>query len=497
MPRPRRTPPAPPSGLSDHWGEWHEDWSDAFAEYEPRIDLTGHLHRKQLAFHLDPSPIRVVHGTRRSGKSEGLCIEAIEIADQFPGETIPYIMPTIAKGADVVFPKFEELGNRFGLGLKITRGDYKVRTPSGGVIQMFGLATEPEVEKGRGPRFPMVVIDECGAQRQDLLKRAVRETFGPATADFRGLGGRGIVLAGTAGYEPDCYWEQLVGSNAHVSKLGASVHFMTIWDNPFFKGREAMILEAHLRDNNIAANDAGYRREWLGEFCADTEGLCYQRWAGALLPRHMIPSGGYTVMGLDLGGTASPSAWVIVRYVVVETVVGGKFRSIHHGHVIASFEKTGCSVEELASITRKLQQAYHVSHIAGDSAGLGSRIVDDMRVIYNLPIVAVKKNPIKAGAIWMVDSQLGAGTLHVHEGCDSVIRQLRTVPWNARRTDHHGTFGDHSLDGLLYASTLSRQHELEHELPPEPGTPEWYKAQEARDEQATIEFARWRQNRAA
>ena len=488
-----------PRRAADH--RWAEDWHDSFREFEPRIDLTSHLHPKQLAFRRDPSPIRVVHGTRRSGKSEGLCIEALEVADQFPGETIPYIMPTIGKGADIVFPKFEELNHRFKLGLRIVRGEYKVHTPSGGRVQMFGLSTEPEVEKGRGHRFPLVIVDECGAQRQDLLKRAVRETFGPATADFRGLGGRGIVLAGTAGYEPDCYWEQLVGGNQHKSKLGASVHFMTIWDNPLFKGRERMVLEAHLRDHNLPANDAGYRREWLGEFCSNSEGLCYQRWNGALLPRHMIPIDGYTVMGLDLGGTLSPSAWGVVRFVVTEEIVGDKLRTIHHGHVIGSFEKLGCSVEELGSITRKLATAYNVSHIAGDSAGMGSTIVEDLRNVYALPIVRVTKNSRakgnKSGAIWMADSMLGAGTLHVHEGCDPVIRQLRVVPWNDDRTDHHGRFADHSLDALLYSLTLSRQHEVETELPPEPGTAEWYRAQELADERATIEFARWRQARAA
>ena len=257
------------------------------------------------------------------------------------------------------------------------------------------------------------------------------------------------------------------------------------------------MLDGHLTDHQLSANDAGYRREWLGEFCTDTEGLCYQRWSGQLLPRHLIPSGGYTVMGMDLGGTGSPSAWVVIRYVVTESIVGGKLRSIHHGHVIAAFEKMGCSVEELVSITRKLKEAYHVGHIAGDSAGMGSRIIEDMRVVYNLPIVAVKKNPNKSGAIWMMDSQLGAGTLHVHEGCDPLIRQLRSVPWNPKRTDHHPTFGDHSLDAALYCTTLSRQHEIEHELPPEVGSPEWYELQQKIDEENTIAFARWRQNRAA
>lgn len=201
-------------------------------------------------------------------------------------------------------------------------------------------------------------------------------------------------------------------------------------------------------------------------------------------------------MGLDLG-RHHPCAWVIVRFVVVETVIGDKLRSVHHGHVIGSFEKSECGLEEIASITRKLTHAYHVSHIAADSAGLGATIVDDLATVYNLPVVAVKKRGDKSGRIWMADSQLGAGTLHVHEGCDSLARQLRTVPWDEKRKDHHPRFADHSCDGLHYALTLSRQHDLEEQLPPQPGTPEWYKLQEKRDEELTLEYARSRQQRAA
>ncbi len=480
--------------------EWIEDWSDAFAEYEPRVDLTGHLHQKQVNFRSDPSALRALYGTRRSGKTEVMCVEAIEVADQFPGETVPWVMPTIGMGCDIVFPKIEELSEKFGLGLRINRGKYKISTPSGGKIQLFGLSTVPEAEKGRGKRFPLVLLDECGAYtNQSLLKRAVTQTFGPATADFRGMGGRGIVLAGTAGYEPDSYWERMVGGNSHVSKLGASVHFMTIWDNPFFKGREQMILDAHLAENQLLPSDAGFRREWMGEFCSDSEGLCFQRWNGQMLPRHLIPAHGYTVMGLDLGHV-DPCAWVVIRYVVTESLIGSTLRSIHHGHVIASFEKSGCGVEEIAAITRKLQQAYSVSHIAGDSAGAGGpTLIQELREVYNMPIVPVKKtrsNNGKAGRIWMTDSMLGAGTMHIHEGCESLNRQLKSVPWDDKRTGTHPRFPNHSIDALLYAQTLSRQHEIEQELPPEPGTPEWYRLQEARDEEATLAFAAQRRRAA-
>jgi hypothetical protein len=479
-----------------------EDWSDSFAEYEPRFSLDSHRHPKQRRINVDPAWIRTVLGTRRSGKTEEFVMEGLETADQFPGEIIPYVMPTIGRYKDIVYSKAQDLSNQFGLGLRINRSEFKVTTPNGGTLQIFGLATAPDAEKGRGKRFPLVIIDECGAHNQDVLKLAVTQTFGPATADFRGLGGRGLLLGGTPGYEPDCYWEQLIGGNSHVSKLGASVHFMTIWDNPFFKGREQMIIEAHLRENNLPANDAGFRREWQGEFCSNTEGLCYQRFSGRQLPRHMVPRGGYTVMGLDLG-KHDPCAWVVVRFIIVEEVMedgDGQtvVRSIHHGHVIASFEKSDCSIEEMAAITRKLQQAYHVSHIAGDSAGLGATIVQDLNTRYGLPIVPVKKSPVKVGAIWMADSMFGAGTLHVHEGCDSLVRQLRAVPWDDKRLRHHPRFPDHSLDALLYALTLSRQHEVDTALAPEPGSPEWYKEQERRDEQAALEYAaRRRQGLAA
>jgi len=155
-------------------------------------------------------------------------------------------------------------------------------------------------------------------------------------------------------------------------------------------------------------------------------------------------------------------------------------------------------VEEMAAITRKLQQAYGVSHIAGDSAGLGATIIQELREVYNLPILPVKKSGVRVGRIWMTDSQFGAGTLHVHEGCDPLVRQLRTVPWDEKRRGHHPKYPNHSLDAMDYAMTLSRQHAIDTELPPEPGTPEWYALQEKLDEQAALEYAaRRRQGLAA
>jgi hypothetical protein len=45
---------------------------------------------------------------------------------------------------------------------------------------------------------------------------------------------------------------------------------------------------------------------------------------------------------------------------------------------------------------------------------------------------------------------------------------------------------------MLYALTLSRQHALDTEIPAEPGSPQWYKIQEEKDEAAALEYARLR-----
>jgi hypothetical protein len=109
----------------------------------------------------------------------------------------------------------------------------------------------------------------------------------------------------------------------------------------------------------------------------------------------------------------------------------------------------------------------------------------------------VKKTGVKVGKIWMADSMFGAGTLHVHEGCDSLVRQLVSVPFDDKKRHHHLKYPDHSLDAMLYALTLSRQHEIDTQLPPEPGTPEWTRLQEKRDEESVLEFARQRRLNAA
>src|SRR6478609_6929471 len=155
-----------------------EDEETLLESIDGGIDLSHLDHPKQRAIREDPSEFRVVIGGRRSGKTTFIGNEAIEVADQFPGETVPYVAPTVGRARDILMPHFRRLQRDHGANLRYNLGEHKVFTPNGGIIQLCGLATMAEVEKGRGGSAPALYIDECGAINADLLKRAVRETYG-------------------------------------------------------------------------------------------------------------------------------------------------------------------------------------------------------------------------------------------------------------------------------------------------------------------------------
>lgn len=456
------------------------DEEELFSSLEGEIDLSATYHAKQRALADDPSNFRVVIGGRRSGKTTLIGSEALQIADQFPGLTVPYVCYTVSRARDILMPQMRKFEAE-GLKLTYNLGDHKIFTPNGGCIQMFGLATVAEVEKGRGGSYPALYIDEAGACNQHLLKRAVLETFGPATKDFYGIGGRGILVGGTPNYVPGTYWEKLCGSNTHISEFGASVHHMTIFDNPFYAGREEAVIKQYCLENKLARDSSPVLREWEGKFCIDSDGLAYPGWNGRVLPKHMAPTSGYTVLGVDFGDD-HPCAWVAIRFIVTEQLLGDTVRYIHHGHVLETYEQSGCSVHDVAAITKTFQQAYKVGHDCtfGDSGGGHAMTVNTLNNTMGVNMVAVPKVNHKQDRIWMLDSMLRNGTLHVHDNCDSLVDQLGSVPIEIKANglrDHMTGYPDHSLDACHYALLAATQHTLEVPLPPAVGTREYIEAQ--------------------
>lgn len=462
------------------------NWEDAFEGMAQSLGISAHFHCAQRIAAEDMSGFVGIIGGRRSGKTVYMVGQALELADLFPGEIVPYLGPTLRGMANLVFPKVRELGQLANVSFNISPGNFRITTPNGGIVQLFGLSTLPDAEKGRGFRYPGIFIDEAGACNQDILKLAVTESFGPATADFHGLGGRGITMGGTPPYQPGTYFEDVCGGNEHKSHIGATVHHMTIWDNPYFKGREDAVVNEWLKNNNLTKEASQYQREWLGRFCVDSLGLCYGKWDKKIHPRSHIPLVGITVLGLDLGHTA-PNAWVVIRitpeYYLSLNKKEVQVRNVVH--VLESYEENELGIDEIAEITREFCNSWNIGLLYGDGGGGGLQTITDLQNRHGLPFQNYKTLTgvgSKASRIWQLDSMLGNGSMVVHENCESLVSQLKSVPWNEDRTGHDERFASHSLDGLIYSASHDFSAMTKTVVvPPKPGSPEWINLEHERD----------------
>jgi len=462
------------------------DEESIFEDVEGGIDVSSSWYPRQREIARDPSRYRVIYGGRRASKSTLAAGEMLMLADQFPGLVIPYCCYTVSNGLDILMPAIRQYNTDLNLKLHEHLSDRKVFTPNGGALQFYGLSTKAEVEKGRGLKSPALWIDECGKIADSLLRRAVLETFGPSTVDLMGLGGRGKTLMGNPDYLPESFWSKACGGNSGKSEFGASVHHLTIFDNPYFAGREQEVIDEYCRENKLKVTDSIVQREWYGRFCLDSEGLAYQRWNGIVHPMHLMPLDGYTTLGIDLGSD-HPCAWVVIRWVLVETVdpVTNRARYIHHGHVLETYEESGLKVHDVAAITKEFQQTYNVGSTHGDSGGGGAMTIDTLSEVMGVPIEPVQKSGKKQDRICMLDSMLGNGTLHVHDRCQTLIEQLRSVPKEKSKTtglfDHMKGYPDHSLDACHYAILAARQRPVELDLGPKLGTREHKNRQTERE----------------
>jgi len=466
---------------ADGWEE-EQDWEDdetLFESLDGSIALRHVFHDKQRAFTDDRSTFRVVNGGRRSGKSLVIAAEAIEVADQFPGTQVPYLARTTVRARDTLMPHFEKFISEHGVTLHFERGEFKIWTPNGGCVQLGGLATAAESEKGRGGSYPALYVDECGTIGDRLLVPTVLETYGPATKDFLGKGGRGIVLGGTPDYVPLSYWSKVNGGNTRKSEFGASVHHMTIYDNPFYAGREDEVIDSYCRENKLERTSPEVQREWFGMFCLNTDGLAYPHWDANILPLAQMPLTGFTCLAVDLGSD-HPCAFVVVRFTLHESIIGppGKevLHTVHHGHVLETYEESDLSVHDVKAIIQQFQKNYNVGLTVGDSGGGGKMTIHTINEVMGVPIQPVEKSGLKEDRIWITDSMFRNHTLHVYDRCETLIEQLGSVPKERQSNghlDHMQGYADHSIDALHYALVAARQHEIRIELPPLPGSKEW------------------------
>jgi hypothetical protein len=434
---------------------------------------------KQLEIEQDPAWLRIAYGGRQWGKTTWS--GAAHALAAIPGATSFAVAPTVTKARDLLLPGVEWLNTNCAAGIKLRQGDtITFHMPSGAAIQCLGMSNAREAEKIRGGTPPFITIEECGTYKPELLKFAIEACCTPAQMKWFKNGGRGLALIGTPGLTENDYWHQQC-----KGEWGASTHHATVHDNPYIPYPEEF-LEMILRNNakhGWTRTTPRFRREYLGEFCSESDSMCYS-WDKVILPQHAAPDGGQTFLGLDLGATRSPSAWVVIR--ITREMQDKTWRWIIH--VIHSESGMTATVHDVVAKTSELKKRFGVTRMRGDSAGMGAMTLDTMsQKFQGVHVEHAPKAKQKLERIWLMSSMLQTGAMRIYEGARSLGDQMLAVPWNDDKDDHHPSYPDHECDAAQYVVELANQWTKE-QTPsgPEPGSKEFRLREMARYKQEAI-----------
>lgn len=385
---------------------------------------------------------------RRAGKSY---LAAIRLLGGKAGQVSAFCARTLKSAKAIIMGVFAELNAAFKLGLTIRNGTGTVVEPNGHIIQLYGLRDVSQADLIRGQKFRLVVVDECGAFHDELIKYSLENVLQPTLLDLRG----DLILSGTPGPIPKGYYYDLSGNPGLESPVMGRLqtHRWTYLDNPHVPHED--VLEEALELYGATAESATFRREYLAIWCEDADAIVYryrgERWAP-------VPGPGKTVLALDFGGGEKGND------ATTFTVWRQPYNQRPHVFCLEAIAKDEIEMPEIAAIAKNLREKWSVNKIVADEGALGHAMAKNLRNQYRIPIEkAIKQD--KKGRILSARGRLDADTLHLCEGAKPLHDEWLSLCWREDRQDHHPRQADDLSDSALYGLEEFSAWEAEQEPP--------------------------------
>lgn len=244
----------------------------------------AHLFLAQLLVVKHPSKRKAVLTPRRAGKTEMACVWLLQTAMENPGQKLLYVALTRPNAKDIAWEMFKRLNKEFRLNAHFHDSYLEITLPNGAKILLRGADQENWIKRLEGQEFHLIVVDESGLY--DIsIRKLVYNSLAPMVDSCDGT----ICLIGRPGFiRAGLFWditrpEQLEGEKVDggwdvTDKAGGEEWTVFNWstfDNPHVAKFWKAVIERKLRINPDIINDPGFRRNYLGEWAEDTEGLVY------------------------------------------------------------------------------------------------------------------------------------------------------------------------------------------------------------------------------
>lgn len=464
----RRKPKKPPLPVADPETGLTPAEAAILEEYlkrQPYDPLDG-LFDLQLRFINDPNDRKSLLCSRRSGKTYACLRYMIKECLAEPDVVSVYIGLDRKSAKKNVWKEIQKLvRNEKRLKVTLNQTDLVVSFENGSELWVTGATDEADIEKLRGNKYVLVVIDECASFPESLLAKLIRDVIEPALIDYGGT----LVLAGTPGnrYTDDTGGVDKAGPFYAATTFDKewSQYKWTLVDNPTLRQDPKTVLEKVLRRNRWTAESPQFRREYLGEWVRSVEEAVY-KYSEAKSDYEALPKRDDWVYLLSLDvGTRDQTAFVL-----------SCFSEKHpNWYILEAYGKAGMAPDDIAKKIKAYKQLYPIERVIMDCGGLGLAIAEHFRKTHHLAITPAEKKE-KFAFIEFFNGDMLAGKVKVKAHSPdtiSLIEQWRTLtidPANGKEDKHaQNDLCDAALYGYRHARAYLYKGE---EKPPPPVTPD-------------------------
>lgn len=445
----------------------------------PVYSLADFCFPEQIAFIESKARYKTARCSRRAGKTTSIAHYIRHIARNGHGYDCLYITKTRETAERIIWQMLKDVVRKYGDDVKVNESKLTIYfKDTNSWCYLKGAKDTAEIEKLRGQKFKLAVIDEAQIF-PGYIKYLIDEILEPALADLQGtLCATGTPNASCAGWFYDVdhhdYWEH---------------HHWTWRDNRYFL--ESALRENHLltsaddiisevckkRSTNIS--DPVIQREWLGNWVRSTDLLVY-KYNGDINNFVQLPQKPWKyVLGVDLGFNDS-DALVITAYSEL----------LRECYVVEQVKKNKLTISQLATEIQLLKTQYNPYYCVIDAGALGKKIQEELNQRFGFAFIAADKTR-KGEFIELLNSDLRLGHVKIKSNSE-LAQEMQMLCWDSDEfensryiEDEH--FDNHLCDAFLYSwRHLYNYHYVKLEEKPKWGTIE-YELQREREHEERVE----------
>ncbi len=429
------------------------------------FDLSAIAFDKQCQFILDPARFKVACNSRRSGKTVGDVLILLDAAkDDKPGDCL-YITLNRLSAKRIIWRELLKYNREYGLGGEANTSELTLTMPNGNVIYCSGAKDASEIEKFRGLRLKVVIIDEAQAFGE-YLRELIEDVIMPALWDLQGS----CIMSGTPNaacigpFYDACH-------NIPPFKGWKNFHW-TILDNPFIEKLSGklpqQILAEELERKGLTEDDPTYLREALGLWIRDEKGLVY-KYLESRNAYNDRPKGHewFYGIGVDLGWDDADAISVIAWTEDLPEI-----------YEVYTWKGSKQTISDLAKRVHKLEERYTFTSRVMDAGGLGKKIVEELKQRHQLYFEAAEKKR-KLEYIELLNDDLRRAICKIHAE-SPLAEEMKLLQWDTThiKPKEDANFDNHACDAYLYIWREAKHytHEPAKEEAKE-GSEEWQRNQ--------------------